>query len=99
MSLRRGERISIAYQIESTFGGPITLWLGADCWPHYNVKEDLEVSVNVGTHTFHRWLTVGDDWPGGPHKLGIGVWVGPVSNPDDSLRLAVRLPAATIQVM
>ena len=97
-SLKRGERISITYRITSENPEPVTVWLGADCWPHYNIDEDIEVSVEPGTHEFQRSLTVADDWSVGGHELGIGVWAGPKSIPEESLRLAKKVPAATIEV-
>jgi hypothetical protein len=98
-ALRRGEDIAITYEIASGCPSPITVWLGADSWPYYNVAQDVEVVVEPGVQSYRRVLTVGDEWPSGRRELGVGVWVGEKSVPEKSHRVLVRIPAATIEVL
>jgi hypothetical protein len=98
-SLGRGESISITYKVASNCRSPIAVWLGADCGHLYNPEQDIEVSVPFGVHEFQRRLTVGDEWPKGHHELGIGIWIGVKSVPEQSLCLAAKRPAAPIEVL
>jgi len=98
-SLRHGEEISITYEIASGCPSPITVWLGADCWPLYSLTQDIEVVVEPGIQEYQRCFSIGDEWPKGHHELGVGVWVGEKSLPERSLRLAAKIPAASIEVL
>jgi hypothetical protein len=98
LSLRRGQSVSITYEVTSDCPTPVTVWLGADCWPYYDVTQDKEVTIESGPHRYSRSLTIGEIWPTGRHDLGVGVWIGVKSLPEQSLRLQAKVPAATIEV-
>jgi hypothetical protein len=80
LTVSRGKPLTIRYEIESYEDVPQGIWLGASFRDEksgkmfYNMKEDKDVALLKGVHTYTRTLTVSTEAPISDQSLMTGIW-------------------------
>jgi len=91
-----GCQLALTYTIENELRSPLEVWLGADiehgspvAW-FYDITQDKVVTLERGRRVYSRYLTIGSPLSPGRYRLNGGLWFGPKSLPERSVRLAQR---------
>ena len=87
-----GQSIPMSLVITSETACPIEAWIGASLIDHsdgeyYDSSQDKVVTLEPGTKTYLRSLTVPSDVTSGEYVLYCAVWLGQLANPERSIKL------------
>lgn len=87
-----GQSISLSLVVASEVACPIEVWVGASLVDHsdgeyYDTSQDKLVTLEPGTKTYHRSLTVPSNVASGEYSLYCAVWLGQLANPERSIKL------------
>jgi hypothetical protein len=87
-----GQAISMSLVITSEAACPLEVWIGASLidksdGEYYDVSQDKLVTLEPGTKTYHRSLTVPSNVDSGEYSLYCAVWLGQLANPERSIKL------------
>lgn len=87
-----GQSLPMSLVIASDVACPIEAWIGASLvdrsdGEYYDTSQDKPVTLEPGTKTYHRSLTVPSNVPSGEYYLYCAVWLGQLANPERSHKL------------
>lgn len=87
-----GQTIPMSLVIKSEVACPIEAWIGASLvdksdGEYYDTSQDKLVTLEPGTKTYHRSLTVPSNVDSGDYSLYCAVWLGQLAKPERSVKL------------
>ncbi len=103
LTLRPGETCALTFAVTSRATDTHTVWLGASAQDqagayHFNVEEDVVVTLAPGEQLFSRALTIPRTAAPGVYRVVGALWLGAKSQPDASECLAVLDRGAILTV-
>jgi hypothetical protein len=101
----RRERLKLWYYINNKLDIEVPVWLGAHLRTYgdtagyreyFDIQEDRKVVLQPGDTTYHRYLTIKNDWPVGMYQLVAAVWYGIRAGPQNSINLTSYFISSSI---
>jgi hypothetical protein len=87
-----GQSIPMSLLITSEVTCPLEVWIGASLvdkadGEYYDTSQDKLVTLEPGTKTYHRSLTIPSNVVSGEYSLVCAVWLGQLAMPERSIKL------------